>query len=132
MMAKMTFLEEIRTMPIAMSTAEANKQHYEVPAEFYSVSCAAELLPWARIRGVDVGVWGVPMAVVRPSLSWARTRSTAQATGPVRTRLSRSPKLRAFGLYAPVPSCLIANGCVGMVCHVTAARLVPHAVCAGA
>lgn len=64
MMAKMTFLEEIRTMPIAMSTAEANKQHYEVPAEFYSVSCAAGLLPWARIRGVDVGVWGVPMTVV--------------------------------------------------------------------
>lgn len=28
-------------MPIAMSTAEANKQHYEVPADFYSVSGAS-------------------------------------------------------------------------------------------
>lgn len=41
MAAKMAFIEELRTMPIAMSTAEANKQHYEVPADFYSVSGAS-------------------------------------------------------------------------------------------
>lgn len=33
--AKMDFIKQLKTMPIALSTAEANEQHYEVPTEFY-------------------------------------------------------------------------------------------------
>eukprot|EP00029_Vermamoeba_vermiformis_P014291 TRINITY_DN9411_c0_g1_i1.p1 TRINITY_DN9411_c0_g1~~TRINITY_DN9411_c0_g1_i1.p1 ORF type:complete len:371 (-),score=73.05 TRINITY_DN9411_c0_g1_i1:31-1104(-) len=33
--AKMDFVKQLKTMPIALSTQEANEQHYEVPTEFY-------------------------------------------------------------------------------------------------
>lgn len=32
------FLEDIRSMPIAINQADANKQHYEVPPEFYRIA----------------------------------------------------------------------------------------------
>ncbi len=32
---KLSFIEEIKSMPIAIETQSANEQHYEVPAEFY-------------------------------------------------------------------------------------------------
>mmetsp|Transcript_14916 Transcript_14916/g.39632 ORF Transcript_14916/g.39632 Transcript_14916/m.39632 type:complete len:845 (+) Transcript_14916:70-2604(+) len=35
MAKKLAFIEELKTMPIAICTAEANEQHYEVPAELY-------------------------------------------------------------------------------------------------
>mmetsp|Transcript_20376 Transcript_20376/g.47669 ORF Transcript_20376/g.47669 Transcript_20376/m.47669 type:complete len:854 (-) Transcript_20376:171-2732(-) len=35
--AKMAFVEELRKMPIAICTAEANEQHYEVPPELYHI-----------------------------------------------------------------------------------------------
>ena len=56
MLAKMAFIEELRTMPIAMSTAEANEQHYEVPADFYNVSAAVVSCDAARVVGV-VSAW---------------------------------------------------------------------------
>jgi len=31
------FIEEIKTMPIAINQTDANEQHYEVPAEFYRI-----------------------------------------------------------------------------------------------
>merc|ERR1719348_8666 len=31
------FVEEIKTLPIAIHQGEANDQHYEVPAEFYRI-----------------------------------------------------------------------------------------------
>merc|ERR1719254_207650 len=33
--AKLGFVEELRGMPIAICTEEANEQHYEVPPELY-------------------------------------------------------------------------------------------------
>jgi len=35
---KMEIVKQLKTMPIAINTSEANDQHYEVPAEFYDLS----------------------------------------------------------------------------------------------
>ena len=35
---KMEIVKELKTMPVAINTAEANEQHYEVPAAFYDYS----------------------------------------------------------------------------------------------
>ena len=37
----MSFLDEVKTMPIAVNTAEANEQHYEVDTEFYDIVLGA-------------------------------------------------------------------------------------------
>jgi hypothetical protein len=42
---KTAIVETLRDMPIAVETTAANEQHYEVPAEFYSL-CLVRLLPW--------------------------------------------------------------------------------------
>jgi Mycolic acid cyclopropane synthetase len=34
---KLQIVDELRTMPIAIATQEANEQHYEVPAKFYTL-----------------------------------------------------------------------------------------------
>ena len=34
----MEIVKQLKTMPIAINTSEANDQHYEVPAEFYDLS----------------------------------------------------------------------------------------------
>jgi cyclopropane-fatty-acyl-phospholipid synthase len=34
---KMAIVKQLKTMPIAIATAEANEQHYEVPAKFYDL-----------------------------------------------------------------------------------------------
>uniref|UniRef100_A0A7S3XXB9 Methyltransferase domain-containing protein n=1 Tax=Heterosigma akashiwo TaxID=2829 RepID=A0A7S3XXB9_HETAK len=36
MARKQAMIQELKTMPIAINTKEANEQHYEVPAEFYT------------------------------------------------------------------------------------------------
>jgi len=73
--AKLSFIEALKSMPIAICTAEANEQHYEVPAELYHLwlgprkkysgciypeeaanklaSKAAELLPAAEERSLE-------------------------------------------------------------------------------
>merc|ERR1719191_639186 len=72
---KLAFVEELRESPIAILTAEANEQHYEVPPELYHIwlgprkkysGCiypegavahlrprAAELLPAAEVRSLE-------------------------------------------------------------------------------
>ena len=34
---KLKIVQKLKTMPIAIATAEANEQHYEVPAKFYDL-----------------------------------------------------------------------------------------------
>jgi len=73
--AKQDFIDSLKTMPIAICTAEANEQHYEVPPELYHIwlgprkkysgcilpedaaghlaSRAAELLPAAEERSLE-------------------------------------------------------------------------------
>ena len=37
LVSKMAIVKELREMPIAIRTKEANEQHYEVPAKFYAL-----------------------------------------------------------------------------------------------
>ncbi len=34
---KKNFIEDLKKMPIALNTKEANEQHYEVPSDFYKI-----------------------------------------------------------------------------------------------
>lgn len=43
-------LEELRTSPIAINTADANQQHYEVPTEFYQY-CLGKHLKYSSVTG---------------------------------------------------------------------------------
>lgn len=40
--AKLAYVKDLRTRPLAIATKEANEQHYEVPAPFYDVSALIE------------------------------------------------------------------------------------------
>ena len=44
MARKQAFIAELKTLPIAVNTADANRQHYEVPAAFYQIV----LGPWKK------------------------------------------------------------------------------------
>lgn len=44
----MDMIRQLKTMPIAVNTENANEQHYEVPAQFYQVLPGARHLPKAR------------------------------------------------------------------------------------
>eukprot|EP00804_Cyclotella_cryptica_P006256 CCRYP_010114-RC/>CCRYP_010114-RC protein AED:0.28 eAED:0.28 QI:111/1/1/1/1/1/2/563/441 len=75
---KMTIVQELQSMPIAIDTDKANEQHYEVPAKFYDLclgpnkkySCGLwENLPsvsscckYGRIKDGRTGLWLSPTA----------------------------------------------------------------------
>ena len=50
---KMTIVNELKTMPIAINTDEANDQHYEVPAKFYDLCLG-------RNKKYSSGLWPFP------------------------------------------------------------------------
>lgn len=51
--AKMEIVSELKSMPIAIATAEANEQHYEVPAKFYHLCLG-------RNKKYSSGLWPFP------------------------------------------------------------------------
>jgi hypothetical protein len=50
-----TLLSELRSSPIAIETAAANEQHYEVPTRFFELSLAALLRGVRRARELVAG-----------------------------------------------------------------------------
>jgi cyclopropane-fatty-acyl-phospholipid synthase len=40
---KMNFVKELKSLPLAIKTADANEQHYEVPAEFFNLTLGKRL-----------------------------------------------------------------------------------------
>ena len=54
MEAKQAFIEELKTMPIAVETRKANDQHYMIPTEFYKLvlgPCVSQSLSFELRNG---------------------------------------------------------------------------------
>ncbi len=58
--AKLAFVQELRQMPIAINTVEANEQHYEVPTPYYLLVLgkvrASYCWCWARYASLQLSV----------------------------------------------------------------------------
>jgi hypothetical protein len=74
---KTDIVQTLRDMPIAVETKAANEQHYEVPAEFYSL-CLVRLLQW-KIWMTCMVVTGSSAIGCRPSSLFCRLASVDYA-----------------------------------------------------
>ena len=53
---KMAFVQELRGMPVAINTADANEQHYEVPAEYF-LKCLGPRLKYSSCLYPEGSSW---------------------------------------------------------------------------
>ena len=53
---KMAFVRELRGMPVAINTADANEQHYEVPAEYF-LKCLGPRLKYSSCLYPEGSSW---------------------------------------------------------------------------
>ena len=57
---KLDIVQKLKTMPIAIATAEANEQHYEVPAKFYDLCLGPR-------KKYSSGLWATPQTTFEES-----------------------------------------------------------------
>ena len=87
--AKMAYVADLKRRPIAVNTQDANKQHYEVPAEFYELALGPH-------KKYSCGLW--PAGTPAGAAGLAASEEAALALVCERARISGEAPLRVLDM----------------------------------